>query len=160
MTAPGGFVAGDVLGAADMNALPGGVQGYASVTANQNTITTVTDLTSLTVTWTAVSSRLYKISFQCNVQNNDTVQSATEYIAIQVTDGSNNQKNEARVTGPEPADGGGNDGVIPLVGIHYETGLSGSTTRKLRMVATTSSADLAASSTAPATLIVEDIGPA
>ena len=57
MTIPGGFTAGDVLTAADLNLLPGAVMGYASVTADQGSITTVADLNSLSVTFTAVVNR-------------------------------------------------------------------------------------------------------
>lgn len=53
---------GDVLTAANYNKLPRSVVGYASVTAAQASIgTTYTDLTSLTVTWTATAGRLYRI---------------------------------------------------------------------------------------------------
>lgn len=52
---------GDVLTKANFDKLPGGLIGYASVTAAQNTITTLVDLTSLTVTVTVNTSRLIRI---------------------------------------------------------------------------------------------------
>lgn len=159
MTAPGGFIAGDVLGAADMNGLPGGVVGYARVTADQGPFTTETDLTSLTATWTATSSRLYKYTFHCVMQNNDTALSASEAITVKVTDGSNVMVLQAVQYGPVQQVGG-TLGQLTFVGVGYQTGLSGSTTRKLRALSTTSGATLLASSTSPAFFIVEDIGPA
>lgn len=158
MTAPGGFVAGDILGAADLNALPGGVRGYASVTADQTSITSETDLTSLTATWTAVASRLYKVSFHCIMVNTDTF-TATEVIRVKVTDGSNAMKFETVMAGVE-GESGATGGQMTFIGVGYETGLSGSVTRKLRAVTTTSGCRLEASSTSPAFFVIEDIGPA
>lgn len=156
MTAPGGFSAGDVLGAADMNGLPAGKMGYASVTANQTSISTTTDLTSLTVTWTAVSSRLYQISFQVAVDPVWTTGSAQP--TIYITDGSNNVKQT--VTSDVLAD----LSVLSMTGFVLETSLSGSTTRKLRAAFPSSSGSdtmtMTASSTRPAFILVEDIGPA
>jgi hypothetical protein len=64
MTIPGGYVAGDVLTAANMNLLPGGRMAGASTTSSQTGIgTSFTDLTTLTCTFTAVASRRYKISY-------------------------------------------------------------------------------------------------
>ena len=62
MTIPGGYVAGDILTAANLNLLPAGTVGYAEVTANQTGITTETNLTSLSLTFTAVSGRRYRIT--------------------------------------------------------------------------------------------------
>jgi hypothetical protein len=69
MTIPGGFIAGDVLTAASVNLLPAGVEGggYAERTSDQGSITSVADLTSLTVTFTAVAGRRYRASVQCAV---------------------------------------------------------------------------------------------
>ena len=158
MTAPGGFVAGDILGAADLNALPGGVSagGYARVTADQGTFTTVTDLTSLTVTWTAVSSRLYRTSFYACL----TSTIAGDELAVLVTDGSNVQK--AIDEKIQRALDIGQDNFTVLTGSVVETGLSGSMTRKLRALRTTGTGavTLEASATGPAYIVVEDIGPA
>jgi len=62
MTAPGGFTAGDVLSAADMNALPGGVIGFAIRTTQlAENISTEQDAPDLTFTFTAVAGRLYVV---------------------------------------------------------------------------------------------------
>lgn len=57
---------GDVITETDLEKLPGGWLGYASVTANQNVATsTVTDLTGLSVTVTVGANRLIKLSASC-----------------------------------------------------------------------------------------------
>jgi len=62
MTIPGGYIAGDVLTAANLNLAPAGTQGggYAQRTTSQASITSMVDIASLTVTFTAVAGRRYK----------------------------------------------------------------------------------------------------
>jgi hypothetical protein len=145
MTSPGGFVAGDILGAADMNALPGGVIGYATATTAQTAIgQAATDVTSLTLTWTAVSSRLYRVSFQLSFDIN---RGGTGYIAprFSITDGSN--------TAQRLFDAGYYEASIndqSWSGWHVETGLSGSVTRKLRFARVGSGTAASAASAAQA----------
>jgi len=160
-TRPGAFVAGDVLGAADMNLLPSGAMGRASVTSDQTTITAVADATSLTVTWTAVASRLYRISWAITMKV--TGNSAIGDLFVYCTDGSNTVKGSSAqaISAGEAAD----DVVYAnLSSFSLETGLSGSTTRKLRVqyaeYSGATTATLAASATSPAFILVEDIGPA
>lgn len=62
MTIPGGYIAGDVLSAANMNLLPGGTTSVASTGSSQTGISAATDLTTLSVTFTAVTSRRYLIT--------------------------------------------------------------------------------------------------
>ena len=155
MTRPGGFIAGDVLTATDMNLLPGGIMGYAQVTADQASISAVADLTSLTVTWTAVSARRYRTSFYVNA-NSSTVVAGNNPISIFITDSSNTIKAQAVCTDNEAV-----LETMTLVGSVCETGLSGSTTRKLRAQQTGGGTmDLLAAATYPAYILVEDIGPA
>jgi hypothetical protein len=160
---PGAYVAGDILGADDLNALPGGLYsgGYAQATSNQTTITTTADATSLTVTWTAVSSRRYRISWAINLSV--TGADITGDAFVYCTDGSNNVKGSIiqTITAGEAAD----DVVYAnLSSFTTETGLSGSTTRKIRVAfveyAGGNTATLVASATSPAHILVEDIGPA
>lgn len=160
MTIPGGFVAGDILGAADMNLLPGGLEGggYAQITADQTTITTEADITSLTVTFTAVSSRRYRTSFVLDVSAQTSLPASGEYMRIHITDGSNTHK--AEVTSAAPA---AIDNRVTVYGSVVETGLSGSTTRKLRAERGDGSGDamsVLAAAARPAYILVEDIGPA
>jgi hypothetical protein len=55
------FVAGNILTAAQMNNLPMGVAGYASNASLSQNVSSLTDMTSLTVTFTAVTGRIYKV---------------------------------------------------------------------------------------------------
>lgn len=94
MSVPGEFVAGDVLAASEMNALPGGVLGYTEVTANQGPITTEADLTGLTATVTVPAGRRVKITVQGHVAASiDGIgiirvkESTTDLNAVQVPSG-------------------------------------------------------------------------
>jgi hypothetical protein len=157
VTIPGGFIAGDTLGAADMNLLPAGISagGYAQITADQTSITTVTDVTSLTVTWTAVSSRRYRISFFVGVTH--TAITTTGLAQILITDGSGTQKAKTMLDDVETT-----GEFRHLVGSVCETGLSGSTTRKIRASTDTGRGTMTvtASPTNPSYILVEDVGPA
>lgn len=66
-TYPGTQAAGDVLTSANFSRLPGGWTGYAEVTAAQTGITTVTDLTSLSVTIGVGTGRRIRITGHAEV---------------------------------------------------------------------------------------------
>lgn len=144
---------------ARLDALPLGVIEYASTTTAQTAIgQATTDVTSLTATWTASSTRLYRISFQLSF---DVNRGGTGYIAprFSIADGSN--------TLIRSFDAGYYTASIDeqsWSSWHLETGLSGSVTRKLRAAFTGTEAsnniDIASSSTRPAFILVEDVGPA
>lgn len=144
------FTAGNVLTAAQMNRLPWGIMGYASATANQSGITTATDVTGLSITFTANSTRYYKTTFYTFSALQNT---AAGYPEIRITDGSNVQKQSGVIYL-----GAGEQ--APMFVSVVETGLSGSTTRKARAVTTAGTLLLAASSTSPMFIVVEDIGQA
>ena len=55
------FVSGAILTAAQMNNLPWGSAGYASNTTLSQNVTSLTDITSLSVAFTAVTGRIYKV---------------------------------------------------------------------------------------------------
>lgn len=55
------FVSGAILTAAQMNNLPWGSAGYASSTTLNQNVTTLTDITGLSVTFTAVAGRIYRV---------------------------------------------------------------------------------------------------
>ena len=155
MTVPGGYIAGDVLSAANLNLLPGGKMGYAERTTDQTGITSVTDITSLTVTWTAVAARRYRTSVYLNLESSV----AADIMEATITDGSSSQKALGVVV--MSALTAEND-YMTIVVSTTETGLSGSTTRKVRARrrSGTGSVALRAGATYPAHILVEDIGPA
>lgn len=56
------FTAGQILTATQMNNLPFGIVGYVSLTSlSQTGITTITDITGATLTFTAVANRRYLV---------------------------------------------------------------------------------------------------
>jgi hypothetical protein len=151
MTIPGGYTALDVLTAADMNLLPAGEVGYASVTANQGSITTIADLTSLTATWTAVASRRYQIT----VFGQAVSSVAGDLAGLYITNGAGTQVQ--LTTWYLPSAGVSSVAVSAQVLL---TGLSGSVTYKARMarVSGTGTIQFSASATAPGQFSVVDLG--
>ena len=149
MTIPGGYTAGDVLTAADMNLLPAGVLDRASVTSTQGSITTVVDLTSLDVTWTAVTGRLYRITAQCELLSSV----ADDVATMTITTSGNTIVSRATHTL------GAINTSETMNAVALVTG-SGSVTYKLRAFRAAGSGTLSmfASSEVPAFVKVEDIG--
>jgi hypothetical protein len=111
-----------VLTSAQMNNLPMGVVTRVSTTPAQ-TATTLTDMTGVTVTWTPkATSRIYLIIAQLELYNSQAATLAT----IQLTDGSNTALQDQQLY-IVPA----NSQTCTTI-TWVETGLSASTTRKIR----------------------------
>ena len=116
------FTTGAVLTAAQMNNLPMGVVGRVTASPAQ-TATTVTDMTGMSVTFTPTStSRIYMTTVMVELYNSQ----AATLASIQLTDGSNNplQAQSLYITLA-------NEQTMTTFS-WVETGLSGSTTRKIR----------------------------
>lgn len=137
--------------------MPWGVVGQANVTANQTGIAaTVTDLTGLSITWTAVANRRYRATF------NGTFQVATgaandTFVLAYTDNGTPTTFHQHALVFPTTS-----YQHIGTVLTAIETGIAaGSTTRKLRYnrFTGTGTGTLAASSVEPAQFIIEDIGP-
>ena len=130
--------------------MPWGVVGAATVTASQAGITTTTDLTSLSVAFTAVANRRYKITGQAMA----TCTASGDSWQLIVADAANTQLNRSLVLM------GVTSGLTWTVS-HVETITAGSVTRKLRFGRTggTATATMAATTTETAFIVVEDIGP-
>jgi hypothetical protein len=60
------FTTGEVLTAVTQNNMPFGVVDYKSGTTAQTAINTATDITGLSITWTAVADRVYMAQFNLN----------------------------------------------------------------------------------------------
>jgi len=60
------FVTGAIYTAAQANNLPFGVVDYKSNTSSNLTINTATDITDLSITWTAIAGRVYMAQFNLN----------------------------------------------------------------------------------------------
>ena len=138
-------------GSGVLTSAPRGVVAYAQRTTNQATITTVVDITSLSVTWTADPSRRYKTSFICSLYSSV----ANDGPMIQVTD-SSGATTFARGTVVPPVSNAG----LTCVGSVIESGLSGSITRKVRASRAfgTGVVTFEGNTGFPAYILVEDIG--
>lgn len=145
------FSSGAVLTADQMNRLPWGVVAFAQKTADQTGITAQADVTSLSVTWTADSTRYYKISVYMAPIRQKT---AGGIVVPVITDGSNNTRVQANVT--LAADDFACVAIAEIV-----TGLSGSITRKARIGTTAGTVEVLAATAAQGNyIVVEDIGKA
>jgi len=131
---------------------PRGYMGYAQLTTSIiSGITTLTDLTSLSVTWTAAAGRRYKVTFKVLIFS--TV--ANDDANVWLRNGSSTSLNAYGVRAVSTTHG------IAVTGSHVLTGLSaGSQTVKLSLqrAAGSGSVALAAASTHPSFILVEDIG--
>jgi hypothetical protein len=146
------WTAGDVATAADLNTYARGGQemGYAEITASSASFTTEADVASLTVTWTAISTRVYKLIFDGNVVS--TV--AGYLIGIYITDNAHTHVAEG-YSGPT--------GTNLSQCNHFEkriTGLTGSVTYKVRAqrVSGTGTCTINAAAGRPAFFQVLDVG--
>jgi hypothetical protein len=143
------FVTLSPVSAAQMNNFPRGVAGKAQKTSSTSITTTDTDISGMSVTWTAESTRLYRISVACIAR---TTSAGNLYMTVSITDSANAVKqllrNGATTT----------DMRFEVTGFVYESGLSGSVTRKLRAVMVSGTGEIEAGSTFPLQMIVEDIG--
>ena len=154
------FVSGAILTAAQMNALPWGIvdataggtsgRGYISSASAFNVPTTLADVTGMTITFTPVTGRIYRARYTARLDNNTTAQTFT----AQITNASNTvlQFREMSIAGGYS---------LSMTVETILTGLSGSTTLKVRGVAAViANGYFNAGATSPMQFIVEDIGPA
>jgi hypothetical protein len=125
-----------------------GVVGRASQTAAQTGISTVVDVTGLTVTFTAVADRVYRVEGMVRL---DQVTSPG-LTTLTITDGANNQLAATQRTLSVQRD--------TLNILFYATPAAGSVTYKLRLTTTAGTVSALGAPTSPNVLIVEDIGPA
>lgn len=144
----------DYLSAANLNKDPGGWVGYEVVIASQSGITGITDLTGLSVTFTAVLNRRYRTTF-CGEINGSV---AGDLLIAYITNGSNVQLQRGVVTVPSLISGAG---YSHLCLQYVWVGAGSSVTHKVRLErnAGTGTANLFASGSAPAFILIEDLGP-
>jgi hypothetical protein len=141
------FTSGQILTAAQMNNLPWGIAGKSTLALDKS-FTTLTD-SGLTVTWTAVSTRQYKLTFFGNFSL-----SSAGLCQSYITDSSNVAIRETMSTI-------GAGALFPQSTTVVISGISGSVTYKVRVVAGAGTGTLyGADSRAAlaAAFIVEDIG--
>jgi hypothetical protein len=132
-----------------INAAPRGRVGYAQVTASQGSIVGNVDLTGLSVTWTAVAGRRYRITGEAFMSS--TASGDLGNVAI-------NTSANAQVQAGQTVMSVYGSAKITCQAIL--TGLSGSVTYKLRAARSggTGTLTMDAAATYPAFILVEDIG--
>ena len=124
--------------------------GYVFSTGGWQTLTTtIADISGASVSFTAVSGRLYKVTYNAIVQKIST----TGTVNITITDSSNTTLFNSFST------------ITTNLFLNYSlstvlTGLSGSVTIKARGATGSGSANLFRDTTYPTSFVVEDIGPA
>jgi hypothetical protein len=151
-TTPVGTHSGtDYLSAAEENGAAGGWIGYVEVTADQSGITSIADLTSLSVTVTVGADRLIKITGCVRASNGTASKAASLYIYESTTE---LQRADAHLQDADIGAGITATRILndPSTGTH---------TYKLRMASLIGgTATMRASADEPAFILVEDLGPA
>ena len=130
--------------------MPWGCVAVATTTTKTTSISSsYVNLTGLSVTWTAVADRRYKVTGYCDISSG-----ATACIArLAIADGSDTTKAQSQ------QDLGGSQ-VASQVVHEIFTGTSASTTRKLRALVTSGTGATQSDVYGPHMILVEDIGPA
>ncbi len=145
------FVAGEVLTAAECNNFPFGVVGAVqSVAGNITITTTATDVSGMSITFTAIAGRTYKF----NVQASATSGTTQQFIELQITNAAN-----AKFAGVYAGLTAGEYANLSFS--NYITGVAaGSITFKMRVSCQTSTGTLLRSGSDYLSFWIEDIGTA
>lgn len=130
---------------------PWGYIGYATATADQTGITTETDLTGCSITWTAVNNRYYLV--QAFTQAYSTV--VDDIVQLKITDAANASKQIA------PFAIRSTSVATSVMASVIVTSLTGSTTLKARVVRASGTGTIRCLAGAgyPAFISIQDIGP-
>lgn len=142
-------VTGTVLTEANLEKFPGGWIGYAEVTTGQSGISTITDLTNLSIAVTVGTSRRIRVTGKIYANASAAVLAAELTIRESSTT-LNGAKLLYETASQDQA----------MIAQWVGTPGSGSHTYKLSLAASASTINMAASATVPAFILVEDIGPA
>ena len=142
------FTTGAVFTADQANRFPRGVMAYVINTTTNPTVTTsAADVTGMSVTFTAVANRLYRITFEGMIGSTNA--SLNQFF---FTDASNTQLDQTY------QDCGAN--AFQVICYQYLfLGVAGSTTIKLRAEASAGTLTFYGTGTRSRSLVVEDLGP-
>jgi len=125
--------------------------GYVQITSNVTGITTIADVTGLSITFTAVASRRYRIDVGCMMQTDGST--ANNQGRLYITDGSNNvlQRRDVNLAvGALPAGISATAIVVPGAGsVTYKARAERSIANNLSVIA---------AATIPAFILITDIG--
>lgn len=143
--------------ATDHARMPKGWLGYEDATSNTGSVNAETDLTGLSVTVTVAESRLIRITGYVPRISSDTI---GDIANLRIKEGAT-QLQEARVDVGQK-NGGANGGTFCNVQVTVDGPSAGSHTYKLTGSLAAGTGDLSyrATATAPAYILVEDLGPA
>ena len=125
-------------------------KGYFKSSSNFSITTTETDVTGATVTFNAVSTRLYRATFSAFYQESD----AGSRLILTIQDAANNYFSSTQQVMPSASQYGN------ITFVYLFSGVSGSITRKVRALVTAGTGTMFGSSTASSSFTIEDIGPA
>ena len=142
-------VGGTALTATNLDKYPGGWIGYAEVTTGQGSISTITDLTNLSIAVTVGTSRRIRVTGKIYANASGVVLAAE----LVIREGGTTLNGGRLLYGTASQD-------QSIMAEWIGTPGSGSHTYKLSLAATASTINMTASATAPAYILVEDIGPA
>ena len=150
------FDAGAVLTADQQNRLPFGVCASSSSSTTYVLTTSAAISTGMTATFTAIANRLYKVTYFEPQANTSTVLSSYTQLSIRLTNAAGTVLNTAIVQTSAAVAVNGSPTVL-----HVAAFTAGSVTVVGCSVANsvTGAPQLTRSATAPARLLVEDIGP-
>ena len=150
------FTAGQIYTSTEANAYPFGVCALASNTTNYTLTTSAVIATGMTATFTAITNRLYRITYNEPLANTTTVLNGSTSTQIRQTDAAGTLLSTAILQTNVALTINGNMTVI-----YVGTFTAGSVTVVGCALTTsvTGAPVLTRAATAPAQIIVEDIGP-
>jgi hypothetical protein len=141
------FVSGAILTAAQQNQFPRGAMGQVTRTSGGTVLTTtVGDITGLSITFTAVTGRLYKATWSFSAQK-----TLASYTTISFATSANVQVAALDISAADA-------GYFSGAGTALFTASSGSVTYKMRGLTGLGTAATTASATQPSFFMIEDIG--
>ena len=150
------FTAGQVLTASEMNSLPRGVMAYAVSTTNYTLTTTTTIATDMTVTWTAVAGRYYRISYYEPLVETSTVSGSSTNLSLRPNNAAGTLNQQGQLTTVAAVK---NTGSLNISVIYNSTAGSKTFVGCAVTTSTTGTPILGRSVFNPSYLLVEDIGP-
>lgn len=153
MAAPGTFTSGQVLTAAEMNALPGGIIARVSATSNGTASGTESVLLT-TPSFTAVAGRLYKITYYEGSEQTPAGAGNYTINRIRLTNATGTQYAQGQLQAS-----GATQTANAITTMAITTLSAGSTVIVATAQCNTGTVNLFRSATLPAFLVVEDIGP-
>lgn len=148
------FSTGSILTADQQNRFPRGIMALAT-NGTSGTATTTETVSITATTFTAVANRYYRISYFEPIVCKPPVNQASTSIRLRLTNATGTELQY----GQNQSEGGNNSAIALHISV-VRTFTAGSTVIVGTTVTSTGTASLFRSSTAPAVILVEDVGPA